>query len=273
LQGFKALRHASMKTNAMLKSASGLDATDTLNNMSEDVELVPGAKIDLGKKQDDEKGVLALDFGHGAGEREEAAKLVSRIFLQDTAKRPCMVTFSAIEGGGGAGRICAAIACILAEAVPGEVCVLNANFEGSSYPSSFWSHERKGLRDVLLQDLPIRQYALQLQPKNLWLLPGGPHDGDLSQILHSEKARARLLEFRAEFQHVLISAPAVTRDPAVTTLGQLSDGLVLVIEAHATRREVARKVKENLEQAHVKLLGAVLNNRRFPIPSVLYDRL
>jgi len=243
--------------------------------MIENLRLINASNIDLDASQveKDGKSILAPDPGRGLGERDEAAKLVSTLFLQDPAKRPCMVTFAAIEDRGGAGRICAAIASVLAGAVPGEVCVLNANFEGSSYPASFWSRERKGLREVLLQDLPIRQCAIQLEPKNLWLLPGGPRDGDLSQVLHSEKSRARLLEFRSEFQHVLISAPAVTRDPAVTTLAQLSDGLVLVVEAHATRREVARKVKESLELANVRLLGAVLNNRRFPIPSVLYNKL
>lgn len=255
-----------------LKPAYTSIAAETPLTMSDEVDLMQ-TKLRIKEAESDEKRLLHLDLGHGAGEREEAAKLVSRVFLQDPAKRPCMVTFTTIEGGGGAGRICAAIACLLAEAVPGEICVLNANFEGSSYSSSVWAQERKGLREVLQQDLPIRQYALQLEPKNLWLFPGGPHDRDLDQVLHSEKSRARLLEFRSEFQHVLISAPAVTHNPAVTTLGQLSDGLVLVIEAHSTRREVARKVKEGLDLANVKLLGAVLNNRRFPIPSVLYNRL
>jgi Mrp family chromosome partitioning ATPase len=56
-------------------------------------------------------------------------------------------------------------------------------------------------------------------------------------------------------------------------IGRLADGVVLVIEAHATRREAARKVKESLEAANVRLLGAVLNKRTFPIPEVLYNRI
>jgi len=256
--------------------------------MSKHFELLQSAGIDLGKElaeqNEKEKGEFAADLKHGTpeiqgpgmgfhlGERGEASKLVSRLFLQ-AEKRPRMVTFAAIEDGGGAGRVCAAAASILAEAISGEICVLNANFEESSFPASFRCHERTGLRDVLLEDSPIREHAHQLQPKNLWLFPGGPRDGDLSQMLHSEKARARLLEFGSEFQHVLINAAPVLRDPGVTALAQLSDGLVLVVEAHSTRREVARRVKEGLELANVRLLGAVLNNRRFPIPSVLYNRL
>jgi Mrp family chromosome partitioning ATPase len=56
-------------------------------------------------------------------------------------------------------------------------------------------------------------------------------------------------------------------------LGQLADGVVLVLEANSTRREAAAKVTENLRAAQIKILGAVLNKRTFPIPGFLYHRL
>jgi succinoglycan biosynthesis transport protein ExoP len=56
-------------------------------------------------------------------------------------------------------------------------------------------------------------------------------------------------------------------------LGQLTDGLVLVLEANSTRREAALRITENLNAAHVQILGAVLNKRTFPIPGPLYSRL
>jgi Mrp family chromosome partitioning ATPase len=53
----------------------------------------------------------------------------------------------------------------------------------------------------------------------------------------------------------------------------LADGLVLVIEANITRRETAQKIKQDLELVGVCLVGAVLNNRTFPIPDSLYRHL
>jgi Mrp family chromosome partitioning ATPase len=57
------------------------------------------------------------------------------------------------------------------------------------------------------------------------------------------------------------------------TIARLADGIVLVLEANATRREAASKVTENLRAAQVKILGAVLNKRTYPIPESLYHRL
>jgi Mrp family chromosome partitioning ATPase len=53
----------------------------------------------------------------------------------------------------------------------------------------------------------------------------------------------------------------------------LADGIVLIIEANSTRREAARKVKENLKAANLPVLAAVLNKRTYPIPNFLYRRL
>jgi len=49
--------------------------------------------------------------------------------------------------------------------------------------------------------------------------------------------------------------------------------LVLVLEANSTRKEAALMVMESLHAAQIKVLGAVLNKRTFPIPESLYRRL
>jgi Mrp family chromosome partitioning ATPase len=51
------------------------------------------------------------------------------------------------------------------------------------------------------------------------------------------------------------------------------DAVVLVIRHGGTRREVVRRAKETVERAGGKILGVVLNKRKFPIPEFLYRRL
>jgi Mrp family chromosome partitioning ATPase len=91
--------------------------------------------------------------------------------------------------------------------------------------------------------------------------------------LNSDLLRARFLELRKEFEYVLVDVPPVALDSTSALLAPFTDGVVLVVEANSTRREVARRVKESLESAHVRLLGAVLNNRTFPIPEIIYRNI
>jgi Mrp family chromosome partitioning ATPase len=92
-------------------------------------------------------------------------------------------------------------------------------------------------------------------------------------MLGSEQMRSRLAELRSAFDYVLIdSAPMnVSRDAIV--LGGFTDGVVLVLKAHSSRRETARSAVQDLAAANVRTLGAVLNQRTFPIPEKLYRRL
>jgi hypothetical protein len=67
------------------------------------------------------------------------------------------------------------------------------------------------------------------------------------------------------------SAASEHRDAAV--IGPLVDGVVMVVSANATRREVARRTVANLQNAGARVLGAVLTGRTYPIPGAIYRNL
>jgi len=56
-------------------------------------------------------------------------------------------------------------------------------------------------------------------------------------------------------------------------LGALSDGVVLVLKANSSRKETARSAVQEFQTAKVRVLGAVLNQRKFPIPEAIYNKL
>jgi Mrp family chromosome partitioning ATPase len=76
-----------------------------------------------------------------------------------------------------------------------------------------------------------------------------------------------------EFEYMLIDAPGTSVCGDAQLLGLVADAAILVIEANSTRRLTARKAKETLDAAGVRLLGTILHNRSFPIPEGLYKRL
>jgi Mrp family chromosome partitioning ATPase len=108
--------------------------------------------------------------------------------------------------------------------------------------------------------------------QNLWLVPAGLWR--TAQTIPTIPSIRRCLgELRAEFDYAVIHAPPVGTSGEAGVLAQLADGLVLVLEAHRTRRVLARMTQERLQAAHVRILGAVLSGRTFPIPERLYRRL
>ena len=92
-------------------------------------------------------------------------------------------------------------------------------------------------------------------------------------MLGSDRMRARLAELRSAYDYVLIDAAPMSACNDAIVLGGLSDGVVLMLKANSSRRETARKALQDLQTANVPTLGAVLNQRTFPIPEALYKRL
>jgi succinoglycan biosynthesis transport protein ExoP len=187
-----------------------------------------------------------------------------------------VVIFAGIDAGNGCSSICAHVADILASQKLGSVCMVDANLRTPALPEIYGVSNHYGLTDALSKKGPIRDFAKVVRSDNLWLLSCGSlaHEtADSPAMLNSETMKTRIAELRKEFDYVLIdSAPLSTYSDGVV-LGQLADGLVLVLEANSTRRESAARVAENLRAAQVRILGAVLNKRTFPIPESVYDLL
>jgi receptor protein-tyrosine kinase len=80
-------------------------------------------------------------------------------------------------------------------------------------------------------------------------------------------------ELRSRFDYILINGTPLAQGSDSEVLGKSADGALLIVAAHATRRAVVRQAKARLETAGVRLLGAVLTERTFPIPDAIYRRL
>jgi len=130
-----------------------------------------------------------------------------------------------------------------------------------------------GLSDALIGDGSIRQYARQLSRPNLWLLSSGSQGADAFSPSNVERMHQRISELRAEFDYILVDSPPLSVGNQGAILGAWSDGVALVLKANSSRREQARHVLQEFQAANVPVLGAVLNQRTFPIPDKIYSWL
>jgi Mrp family chromosome partitioning ATPase len=205
--------------------------------------------------------------------QEESLKLVQNVFLHQATEAPRCVVFAGIDHGNGCSHLCAQAAEILADNITGSVCLVEANLRSPSLPSFFGTTNHHGLTDALLHEDSIKNYAKKVSTDRLWLLSSGSMQAKTAGMLNSEQMKARVKELRSEFDYLIIDSPPLNGYSDAIALGELADGLILVLEANSTRREAAMRVAESLRTAKIHLLGAVLNKRTFPIPQPLYNLL
>jgi capsular exopolysaccharide synthesis family protein len=202
--------------------------------------------------------------------RDEMTRLAQNLFLQPQGPR--RVVFCGTESGSGCTWMCAHVADVLATQGRGSVCIVDCNLRSPDLHQQFGMENHHGLSDALLGSNSIREYAHRLS-RNLWILSCGSAAEVGLTMLGSDRMRSRLTELRMAFDYVLIDAPPLNACNDAVILGGLSDGVVLTLKANSSRRETAKKAVQELAAANVRTLGAVLNQRTFPVPPALYKRL
>ncbi len=208
-----------------------------------------------------------------AAVREEIAKLVLNLFLLPGTGSPRQVVLAGTEEGTGCSWVIARMGEVLASQIKGSVCVVDCNLRAPSMHQQFAIDNHFGLSDALLQTNPIHEYVRQSTRKNLSLLSCGSTLENWQEKVTSEGLKDRLTELRRQFDYVLIDAAPINTSKDSIVLGKLSDGVVLVLKANSSNRKAARQAVQELQDARVMVLGAVLNQRTFPIPDSIYRRL
>jgi Mrp family chromosome partitioning ATPase len=204
--------------------------------------------------------------------REESRRMVQQIFMVQMHEPPRVVVIAGIDHGNGCSRICAYTAEALRENLRGSICLVEANFRSPSTSASHGRTGHLGLTAALRGEGPIRSFA-QSVGRDKYVLPCGSLAADSHALLTSNRLRNRFIDLRNEFDFVVVDAPPLTRYSDAITQGKVADGVVLVLEANSTRREAAIRVSEHLRSSQIRILGAVLNKRTFPIPEPLYRHL
>jgi hypothetical protein len=193
---------------------------------------------------------------------EQVRALVSQVFLSRHACRQVLVT--AVDASTDVHGLCAEVGRVLSVESGKEVCLVAED----SLEADF---RRKSSEPILDYGVAatLRDFSRQIS-HGFWLLPQVLLCNESSAEFAADVLSRRLDQMRAEFDFAVIQAPAAGCNGMAALLGALTDGVILVIEAHRTRRLAAQKALMNLRATGARLLGTVLIERTFPIPARLY---
>ena len=82
-----------------------------------------------------------------------------------------------------------------------------------------------------------------------------------------------LEQAKRKYQTIVVDCPPLSGSSGALLLATKADGVVLVVEARRVRHEVLNRALAQIEETGARLLGVVLNKRRFPIPNFIYRLL
>jgi hypothetical protein len=197
---------------------------------------------------------------------DELAGLVWRVFIAP-ATPVRSVMFCGADGEQSSDEVATVAAELLAAHHAGTVCLVNSTGSVPALDRRFVAHP-DGFTGMSadVEFTNIEQQVLE----NLWLAaPGSRAMGSDDRAITNEQ----LCELRARFDYVIVAAPAVLAGSEAMAIAAVVEGVILLIAENTTRRDTARTATEGLQRSDGRILGVVLTNRSYPIPSAIYRRL
>jgi capsular exopolysaccharide synthesis family protein len=119
-----------------------------------------------------------------------------------------------------------------------------------------------GLTNILVGDLSLDTVLHPTDTQNLKVLTTGPRPPSPAPLLESEAMGRLIEELKARTDLVVFDSPPTLVAADAQILGNLVDGVVLVVDANHTRKHDVVRAVETLRLGRAPLLGLALNMLR-----------
>jgi capsular exopolysaccharide synthesis family protein len=116
----------------------------------------------------------------------------------------------------------------------------------------------QGLSNLIIGQTEIKM-AIKKVMDNLDVLTSGVVPPSPASLLDSKRMAALMETFAANYEFVIIDAPSLNVGADAATLGQMADGVLLVVRPGVVNSVNATFAKELLEKSGQNVLGQVVN--------------
>jgi len=112
---------------------------------------------------------------------------------------------------------------------------------------------------ALLDKSAEDRIAVQTEVPNLWVVPTGPLPPNPAELLHTQAFRGVLERLAERFDRVIIDSPPIIAVTDATVLSTLVDGVIVVVRASTTTKDLVRRALKSLSDVGSGILGVILN--------------
>ncbi len=198
--------------------------------------------------------------------------LCDQLYLLMKDKGIKSVLVVAADGGEKPSDIMANLGAFLAERADCQVLLVDANLRHPSIHNVFNVENTKGFADVIEGRSAVKD-VVQEVGKGLHLIVAGNSELNPALLLDSPKVVETVADVLKRFRVVLLDGPDLTRYRDSLSLASLADAVVVIVNEGEARRYVVKSILQPLVDRKVNILGIIMNNRTFPIPHFVYEKV
>jgi exopolysaccharide transport family protein len=140
-----------------------------------------------------------------------------------------------------------------------KVIILDCDMRKPKMHKLFGVARDRGISNILVGTSDVQEAIFHTTMPNLDVIPCGPIPPNPSEILGSARMATLLNDLRKRYAHILMDSSPSTAVTDVVVLSKWVDGVVLVIRAGDTAREIVKNGVAQFGAVGAHILGAVLN--------------
>jgi len=140
-----------------------------------------------------------------------------------------------------------------------KVIILDCDMRRPQIHKIFGIGKEQGISSLLVGTSDAEGAIIHTRIPNLDLIPSGPIPPNPSELLGSTRMTTLLNALRKDYAHILIDSPPSAAVTDAVLLSKSVDGVILVISAGHTARELVKNSIAQFGAVGASILGAVLN--------------
>jgi len=185
--------------------------------------------------------------------------LRTSVLLSAAGSPPKTILFT--SGQPGEGKTTTAINTAISLSQLGcSVLLIDADLRRPTVHRVFKMNQTQGLSTWLSRQVEIDSLIHKLWVPNLSVLPCGPIPPNPAELISSERMKEALRILSQKYDHILIDSPPLTNVTDPVILSTMVDGVILVVQAGRSTRDIVRRARHELSSVGAKIFGVVLNN-------------
>ncbi len=191
-------------------------------------------------------------------------------FLEKSQPMKVIQITGANRGAGATTTACNLALELAWDLIDHSILLVDANLADPGVHQTFGLSGKTGLLNYLSEELDLHQVVQPTFKPNLEVMAVGTASTQILSPVDLLKFKVFLDEVRQRYTYVVIDTAPVLASSDSINISTKVNGVILVAEANRTRYETVNNIESGLKH-NAKLLGIVLNKRRFVIPKVLYN--
>jgi capsular exopolysaccharide synthesis family protein len=223
--------------------------------------LGPVPTFDL-EREDVDKPELITQYSPKSTASESYRGIRTSLLFSSADRPPKVILVTSAGPSEGKTLTSTNLAITMAQA-GSRVVIVDCDMRKPKVHKMFGFGRDKGMSSVLVSnelESVLQDVIIHSDIPNLDVIPCGPIPPNPSEIIGSQKMSRIIEKLQEQYDRIIVDSPPITAVTDSTVLAKFVDGVMLVVHAGVTPRQVVKTGLEQIQGVDANVLGAVLND-------------